>query len=49
MVSHPETGSDPPIKSDRESGCDTNLHVVRHDHRRWKSVKMLGRCATFLW
>ena len=22
MVSHPETGSDPPIGSDRESGCD---------------------------
>ena len=23
MISHPETGSDPPIGSDRESGCDT--------------------------
>ena len=23
MVSHPETDSDPPIKSDRESGCDS--------------------------
>ena len=23
MVSHPELGSDPPIGSDRESGCDT--------------------------
>ena len=23
MVSHPETGSDSPIGSDRESGCDT--------------------------
>ena len=22
MVSHPEVGSDPPIESDRESGCD---------------------------
>ena len=22
MVSHPETDSDPPIGSDRESGCD---------------------------
>ena len=22
MVSHPELGSDPPIGSDRESGCD---------------------------
>ena len=24
MVSHPETGSDSPIGSDRESGCDKN-------------------------
>ena len=24
MVSHPELGSDPPIGSDRESGCDTS-------------------------
>ena len=23
MFSHPETGSDPPIRSDWESGCDT--------------------------
>ena len=23
MFSHPETGSDPPIGSDRESGCDS--------------------------
>ena len=23
MVLHPELGSDPPIGSDRESGCDT--------------------------
>ena len=23
MVSYPETGSDPPIGSDQESGCDT--------------------------
>ena len=23
MFSHPELGSDPPIGSDRESGCDT--------------------------
>ena len=22
MVSHPELGSDPPIRSDQESGCD---------------------------
>ena len=25
MVSHPETGSDPPIGSDQESGLDTYL------------------------
>ena len=24
MVSHPELGSDPPIGSDRESGCDNH-------------------------
>ena len=24
MVSHPKLGSDPPIGSDRESGCDKN-------------------------
>ena len=23
MISHPELDSDPPIRSDRESGCDT--------------------------
>ena len=25
MVSHPELGSDPPIGSDRESGCDNSI------------------------
>ena len=25
MVSHPETGSDPPIASDQESGRDTGI------------------------
>ena len=25
MFSHPELGSDPPIGSDRESGCDTSI------------------------
>ena len=29
MVSHPETGSDSPIGSDRESGCDTEGHEIR--------------------
>ena len=27
MVSHPELGSDPPIGSDRESGCDN--HAIK--------------------
>ena len=31
MVSHPETGSDPPIGSDRESGCDT-AHSIWMSH-----------------
>ena len=29
MVSHPELGSDPPIWSDRESGCDNSRQEVR--------------------
>ena len=28
MVSHPETGSDPPIGSDRESGRDTYIYKM---------------------
>ena len=28
MVSHPETSSDSPIGSDRESGCDTDWYSV---------------------
>ena len=37
MVSHPETGSDPPIWSDRESGRDTmtrdnlDTSIIAHD------------------
>ena len=27
MFSHPELGSDPPIRSDRESGCDSSSPV----------------------
>ena len=30
MVSHPETGSDPPIGSDRESGRDRNCEMCKH-------------------
>ena len=28
MFSHPELGSDPPIGSDRESGCDTMTSIT---------------------
>ena len=28
MVSHPETGSDSPIGSDRDRGRDNELHVI---------------------
>ena len=28
MVSHSETGSDPPIGSDLESGCDISHHKI---------------------
>ena len=30
MVSHPELGSDPPIGSDRESGCDKLISEHRY-------------------
>ena len=33
-VLHPETGSDSPIGSDRESGCDTAYRVVIDCERR---------------
>ena len=36
MVSHPELGSDPPIGSDRESGCDNKHrpHIVTDSPKR---------------
>ena len=37
MVSHPETGSDLPIGSDRESGRDKLLSKPRF-RRFWKSL-----------
>ena len=37
MVSHPETGSDPPIRSDRESGRDKLVSQPRV-RRFWKSL-----------
>ena len=30
MVSHPELGSDPPIGSDQESGCDKLVSEYRY-------------------
>ena len=32
MVSHPELGSDPPIGSDRLSGCDRFLTNLGKEH-----------------
>ena len=39
MVSHPETGSDPPIGLDRESGCDKLVSEPRF-RRFWKSLRL---------
>ena len=39
MVSHPELGSDPPIGSDRESGCD-KLVLEPRFRRFWKSLRL---------
>ena len=41
MVSHPELGSDPPIGSDRESGCDKYL-VARFSRLRLLSQLILA-------
>ena len=39
MVSHPELGSDPPIGSDRESGCDKLVSETRFK-LFWKSLSL---------
>ena len=39
MVSSPETDSDPPIGSDRESGCDKLVSGPRFK-RFWKSLRL---------
>ena len=39
MVSHPETGSDPPIGSDWELGCD-KLVLEPRFRRFWKSFRL---------
>ena len=45
MFSHPETGSDPPIGSDRESGCD-RIHVDEEKVREiqeWSSPTSVSK------
>ena len=42
MVSHPETGSDSPIGSDRESGRDINCRFVA---RLWSIVAGCVNCV----
>ena len=39
MVSHLELGSDPPIGSNRESGCDKFVSELRFRHF-WKSLRL---------
>ena len=39
MFSHHETDSDPPIGSDRESGCDKLVSEPRF-RRFWKSLRL---------
>ena len=39
MVSHPETGSDPPIGLDPESGCDKLVSEPRF-RRFWISLRL---------
>ena len=39
MFSHPETGSDPPIGSNRESGRDTQDYVSNHQQAKTFSIR----------
>ena len=39
IVSHPELGSDPPIRSDRETGCDKLVSEPRF-RRFWISLRL---------
>ena len=39
MVSHPELGSNPPIGSDRESGCDKLVSEPKF-RRLWISLRL---------
>ena len=46
MSSHPELGSDLPIGSDRESGCDKLVSGFR---RLWKSLRLLMYLHRMCW
>ena len=48
MVSRPELGSDMPIGSDRESGCDTNTHYNPMFDLIFSNVFMLNKCPNAL-
>ena len=45
MVSHPELGSNPPIGSDRESGCDRVGHILIHICRHLSMIMYLLECV----
>ena len=48
MFSHPELGSDPPIESGWESGCDKLVSEPRF-RRFWKSLKLLMYLHRMCW
>ena len=48
MFSHPELGSDPPIRSDRESGRDKLVSEPRF-RLFWKSLKLLMYLHRVCW
>ena len=48
MSSHPELGSDPPIRSDRESGCDKLVSEPRFRHFL-KSLRLLMYLHRMCW
>ena len=48
MFSHPELGSDLPIRSDRESGRDKLVSEPRF-RRSWKSLKLLMYLHRMCW
>ena len=41
MISHPELGSDSPIGSDRESGCDTRNQVSQIGKTIKRAIKLI--------